>query len=204
LTLSSPPSSHLTTAFSLQPPRQDEDNLCIMNAMSQPAQAASLAFYILPCSWMEACLPFLTGRTEQKPTEKILNAPLFVTSETSDEGGKTEATFDALRKADQKLLRRDIVHAQDFFLVGCNAWTLLSSKFGFDIELRLKVTTHVSTRTDDSNLAVNLGHQKIVIPATGRFDYVVMSTDAVSEDEDFHDLVSCAHSPPPSCNVRCR
>jgi hypothetical protein len=156
-----------------------------MNAMSKPALAASLTFYILPCSWMVACLPFLSGRTDEKPTEKILNAPLFVTSETSGEEGKTEA-----------ILRQDIVHAKDFFLVGCNAWTLLSSKFGFDIEQRLKVTTHVPTCTEDSTLAVNLGHQKIAIPATGRFDYLIISNDAVSEDGDIDDLVSCAHSSP--------
>lgn len=163
-----------------------------MNAMSQPLQVASLCFYIIPCMWMEACLPFLKGKTEIKPTEQICNSLLFVTTEVSDDEEKDVSNFHDLRNVPLKkpVLRRDIVHAQDFFLLGLHAWTVVSSKFGFDIEVRLKAVPHTSTHHENSNLAVDLGHQKVNIPATGRFDYIVAKTDVVSDDEDLNDLVS--------------
>lgn len=167
----------------------DEDNLSMMNAMSQPAQAAALAIFIVPCSWMEACLPFLKGNTDQKPAQKIQNASLFISTEVSDDEEKAESDFYVQRKIAQKLaLRRDIVFAQDFFLVGSNVWTLLSNKFGFDIEGRYQVVPHVSDLGTDSNLAVQLGHQMVNVPATGRFDFVVLPTDVVSDDEGLNDL----------------
>ena len=160
--------------------------------MSQPLQATSLFFYILPCTWMEACLPFLKGKTERKPTEKIRNAVFFVTTEVSDDEETDESKIINLRNVSptKTVLRRDIVHAEDFFLVGSNAWTVVSNKFGFDIEVRLNAVQHASTHREDSNLAVDLGHQKVIIPASGRFNYIVAKTDVVSDDEELNDLVS--------------
>lgn len=153
--------------------------------MSQPAQAASLNFYMVPCSWMAACLPFLRGQCEERPNQKIVNAVLMVTG-VSDDEEKGEQKLPVSEKVQRVWnLRSDIEHEQDFFLVGSNVWTLISEKFGYDEKLGYKVVPQ-----PDHTLAVDLGSQKIGIPVTGRFSFDLKQTDVVSDDDDFNDLVS--------------
>ena len=154
--------------------------------MAQPGQMSSLTFYLLPCTWMTTCLSFLLGQTDQRPALKIENASLLLTGEVSDEE-QEETHFYESRGRDKAItLRRDLEHERDYYCVGSNVWNLVSEKFGFDEELGYKVVSQ-----QPGVLAVNLGTEKIPIPATGRFDYQPVArkpTDVVSDEED-DDLV---------------
>lgn len=175
--------------------KQDEDTRQVLNAMSHPAQVDRLTFYMLPSSWMNACLSFLMGQTSQRPILKIENASLLSSGQVSDEEAEEETFYESrgrnAQKSTQKsiTLRRDLVHRSDFFCVGSNVWNLVSEKFGFDEELAYKVVSK-----GQGLLAVNfgIGTPEVPIPATGHFDYrsvAAQPTDVVSDEED-DDLVS--------------
>ena len=127
------------------------------------------------------------GRTDQRPTLKIENCSLLLSGEVSDEE-QDEANLYKLRgKNEVIVMRSDIQHQRDFYCVGSNVWGLISEKFGFDIELGYNVVSQ-----EQGILSINLGSQKVRIPATGRFDYQPVTripTDVVPDEED-DDLVS--------------
>ena len=105
----------------------------------------------------------------------------------SDEEQDDTTMYKTRRKNKATVIRSDILHQRDFYCVGSNVWSLVSEKFGFDIELGCKVVSR-----EQGILAINLGSQKVLIPATGRFDYqpvVRIPTDVVPDEED-DDLVS--------------
>ena len=155
--------------------------------MAQPILISRLTFYLVPCAWMTACLPFLMGRIDQRPTIKIANYSLVLSGEVSDEEQDNANLYTSRVKNKVTMIRSDIQHQRDFYCVGSNVWGLVSEKFGFDIELGFKVVSH-----EQGILAINLGSQKVLIPATGRFDYQPVAripTDVVPDEED-DDLVS--------------
>lgn len=156
--------------------------------MAHPAQIGNLTFYLVPCPWMETCLPFLTGQTDQRPTVKIENASLLLsTGEVSDEEAEETKFYGSRGRQESRELRRDIQHKSDFYCVGSHVWNLVSEKFGFDVELGYKVLMQ-----DLNELNIDLGTQKVPIPAGGRFEYHPIPkkhTDVVSDEDD--DLVRC-------------
>jgi hypothetical protein len=169
---------------------QDEDTRQVLNTMANPGQIGSLKFYLLPCTWMEACLPFLLGQTDQRPTLKIDNASTLLLNTggaVSDEEAEESKFYEQRGKTVgvSPTLRRDIVHEIDFYCVGAHVWNLISEKFGFDVELSYKVLSQ-----PHGGLVVNLETQKVDVPASGRFDYQPVAkkpTDVVSDEDD--DLV---------------
>jgi hypothetical protein len=165
-----------------------------MNAMSNPTQAESLKFYIVPKSWVFKAWPLLTARSHDDVEEgwrenvgRIQNAELMnvdheVTS--SDEDAPAE---DQQKKRLEKLhlrmakngsqgtMKNGLEHMKDYFFVGPSAWMLVKEKFGFDgYELARPC---VATGSSQNPLAIQLkpdesdGHtaKLIDIPPSGRF-----------------------------------
>ncbi|KAL7566209.1 hypothetical protein ACA910_011279 [Epithemia clementina (nom. ined.)] len=103
-------------------------------------------------------------------------------------------------------LRKDLIHEQHFYLVGSQAWLLLSQKFGYTHVCSAVVRVH---KTNDSKLAVDLfsddssfsivsnGQESLIpIPASGRFPYerslefpslAEASTDTMKNPQDDED-----------------
>jgi len=161
----------------------EEDTRQILNAMSQSNLVGDLKFYVVPCSWMEECLPFLQGKVDKRPTEKIINEPMLsgAVSDDDDDENKGKRVPSQAAAAGSTNLRQDIVHQQDFFLVGANVWGLVSGKFGYDLQLECK-----ASRLENNQLSIHVGDQmRVGVPASGRFAYETKkATDVVSEDDD--------------------
>ena len=136
---------------------------------------------------MAICLPFLKGNTEERPTAKIENASFLVTGEVSDEEQDDTTMYESRVTRESNRLRTDIKHQRDFYCVGSNVWSLVSEKFGYDVELGFKVVEE----RQQGVLGIDLITQKVPIPVTGWFDYHPVAripTDVVSDEDD--DLVS--------------
>jgi hypothetical protein len=170
---------------------------------------------------MNSCLPFLLGKTDQRPETKIANAPLLESehpvSSSDDEEEMNERKRRLRRQswqhrqrqhvdADKKKsisLRSGLIHEKDFYLIGANTWTLLSSKFGYDVSLprpcRLAAT--------ESKLAVAVETRMtpVPVPPSGRFSYsesphvVAPQSDDVSENDD----MVCKHMQLTLCIYNC-
>jgi hypothetical protein len=172
--------------------------------MSNPALNRNLEFYVIPVGWMNSCLPFLLGKTDQRPEAKIANAPLLESehpvSSSDDEEEMNERKRRLRRQRWQERqryhvdidksvsLRAGLVHGKDFYLIGPYAWTLLSSKFGYDVSLPRPCTVSATL----SKLAVAIeGMAPVPVPPSGHFSYgsetphiVAPQPDDVSEEDD--------------------
>lgn len=93
-------------------------------------------------------------------------------------------------------LKPGLKHGEDYFLVGKNVWTVLSSKFGYDYALPRKVKR---SHTAESRLGVHVYHDnqwfpKVDIPPSGRFSYEtaapLVANDDDDDDQETNDLVS--------------
>lgn len=175
----------------------DADINQALEAMARPSLCSELKYFLVPCSWMTSCLPFLLGQTDQRPTLRIGTSILLATEGTVSEDEEEEETKPSVQlhershqrhqrlPSHQQSLRHDLHLRRDFHCVGANVWNLISEKFGYEIELGFSVVT-----VENSGLAIDISEtqQQILIPPTGRFDYEALSpTDIVSDDED--DLV---------------
>jgi len=190
-----------TLTHSLHTTTQDEDTRCVLNTMANPHNL-QLEFYVISCEWMNAVLPFLMLKTLVKPELPIHNAPLIssehaVSSDDDEEDGsrnkkwrETKLAFYARQDADFNM-KPLLKHEEDYFLIGPNAWTILSTKFGYDYALPRKVKTSC---TAESRMGVQVypNQWPVDVPPSGRFSYesaAPVVADDVSETEDSHDMV---------------
>jgi len=172
----------------------DADINQALEAMARPSLCSELKYFLVPCSWMSTCLPFLLGQTDQRPTLRIGTSILLATEGTVSEEEEEEDTKSSFQLHDrshqrhqrlrshQQSLRQDLHLRRDFHCVGMNVWNLISEKFGYEIEFGFSVVA-----IENGGLAIDIREtqQQIPIPPTGRFDYEALSTtDIVSDDED--------------------
>eukprot|EP00546_Thalassionema_frauenfeldii_P013290 CAMPEP_0178928376 /NCGR_PEP_ID=MMETSP0786-20121207/19862_1 /TAXON_ID=186022 /ORGANISM="Thalassionema frauenfeldii, Strain CCMP 1798" /LENGTH=1163 /DNA_ID=CAMNT_0020604219 /DNA_START=39 /DNA_END=3530 /DNA_ORIENTATION=- len=171
----------------------DADINQALDAMARPSLCNEMKYFLVPCSWMSSCLPFLLGQNDQRPTLRIGTSTLLSTegtvSDEEEEHSKTD--FKPRDRSNQRhhqlgsyqqSLRRDLHLGRDFHCVGINVWNLISEKFGYEIELGFPVVA-----LENGGIAIDIPEtqQQIPIPPTGRFDYEALSpTDIVSDDED--------------------
>eukprot|EP00980_Cylindrotheca_fusiformis_P018509 scaffold6124_cov122-Cylindrotheca_fusiformis.AAC.28 len=173
---------------------QDDDVRKAMNALSNPAQAEGLKFYIVPKSWVLKAWPLLTARSHDDVEEGwrenigiIQNAELMnVEHEVSSSDEETSAE-DQRKKRLEKLhlrmaknrsdgvMKPGLEHMKDFFFVGPSAWMIIKEKFGSDgYELERPC---VSTGSSQNPLAIELKAEEsegntprqIFVPPSGRF-----------------------------------
>ena len=81
-------------------------------------------------------------------------------------------------------LKSGLQHQVDYFLVGPNAWTLLSSKFGYDYSLPRPC---IPVQTTESRMGVQVYPDQVgtyvPVPASGHFSYGA-SPPVVADDTD--------------------
>lgn len=165
-----------------------------MNAMSNPAQAESLKFYIVPRSWVLKAWPLLTARSHDDVKEgwrenigRIQNSELMNVDHevsSSDEEApiedqhqkRLEKLHDRMAKnRSEGVMKAGLEHMKDYFFLGPSAWMLLKEKFGSDgYELARPC---VATGSSQNPLAIQLQPEESVgstamlinIPPSGRF-----------------------------------
>jgi len=101
-----------------------------------------------------------------------------------------------IKQAKEGNVRKGLVLGQDYTLVGEGLWTLLSSKFGFDVSLKLDIEDEKKQVVKEgadcpmgaAKRLVNVGGDMLVLPSDGKFDYSSLVPDSdeglVSEDDD--------------------
>lgn len=166
---------------------------------------ADLAFYVVPAAWLRKAWPILTtGRISETITGgdddswreqvgQIETGELIVCDQAAISSDEEEPTpppapknmaalqqnRDPQRRSKspkKEMLRRDLVHEEDFFLFGSSSWLLVKEKFGADTEIRRKCVFHNA----ENPLAVEIhpgqwpaGSEPVYIPIppSGRFPY---------------------------------
>jgi hypothetical protein len=92
----------------------------------------------------DGLLIILDGSIDQRLTVKIENYALLLSGEVSDEEQDDTTMYKTRRKNKATVIRSDILHQRDFYCVGSNVWSLVSEKFGSEIELGCKVVSQVA------------------------------------------------------------
>lgn len=173
---------------------QDEDTRKTLNVFASKKQSdvTDWFFYAVSAKWMRKAWPFLSSQSAPSSENwrenigAIENVDLLasenaeVSSSDEEERGLPDDSAASLVHGKKRyamarpLLRRDLQHERDFFLLGANAWLLLKEKFGFDVEIKRRCVLH--TRENPVAVEVHpaeddLSATYIPIPAGGRFRY---------------------------------
>jgi hypothetical protein len=184
--------------------------------------------YIVPSKWMANLMIFMVQANGQsKSPGKISNGalleiehtvvdPIAVAAAAAEAAVALKAASDGtqvddrtarrerwtqIKQAKEGNVRKGLVFGQDYTLVGEGLWTLLSSKFGFDVSLKLDIENDKGSALQeyqDSTGAVkrlvNVGGILMPLPRDGKFDYSSLVPDSeeglISDDNDPADSVS--------------
>lgn len=172
-----------------------------MNVFSSTnaSEIREMSFFLVPTRWMQKSWPLLSGHSFSslnwiEEIGPIQNAVLMVENaeiSSSDEESNNDPQKPFMEKSrlrsrlEKARLRREIDHEKDYFLLGSNAWLILKSKFGCDLELERKC---VLWNRSESPIAVEVlpaedGQRAVYVPVppTGRFAYEQVLSAAVNK-----------------------
>lgn len=202
--------------------------------------------YVVPCQWMASLMQYLSRAKDSvqnippdsmgkifmehllQPDELEFGAsvaPNAVQTQVTavDERTARRERWTKMKRAKEGKIRKDLKFGIDYTLVGEGLWTLLSSKFGFDISLAFDVEEQENadedlsmsgnkqeesdprhsrniSRTSTTKL-VRVGNEVVNLPADGKFDYSSLVLEEVAEENDSSserltsELVNCSECP---------
>lgn len=142
-----------------------------MDEASKSGSLKDFYYYMVPTEWMNKAWPFLM-RNEPGSREEIgpvncnilLNESKQLKTENDDNTSRTRAVGEKKRSWND--VKPEMQHIVHFFYLGPNAWTLVSSKFGYDVEIYCQVNR------SGSSLQIRAPKWKSVeIPPEGRLKY---------------------------------